>query len=279
MTGTYGIVHESFPFAERSHRQFLPCTDPKKAYIMPFLTLRVDRQENMSSPFPLSRRQSRSESPLAPPYSPITPELSSATLAPAPLEQNGAFNSPAVQRPPLSMPISESDNVDALALRCAASVLQFQRLRALRDLKTLERQKAAAMADPERFVTALASGKIKTATQQNVLVSTTSDRSGGETQQNGHGEPAFGTAAFGNIPAPQTIVRYPPINWAKYGVVGEALDKLHEEQQTHPAPAEPQRDMEAAKATEHVIAAPYRAWTDQLPASPVKTRGGGKNRL
>jgi len=252
---------------------------PKKAYIMPFLTLRANRQEKMSSPFPRSRRQSRSESPLAPPYSPITPELSSAVLAPAPLEQNVAFNPPAVQRPPPSMPTSESDNVDALALRCATSVLQFQRLRALRDLKTLERQKAAAMADPERFATALAAGKIKTATLQDILVSTISDRSGGETQQNGHGEPIFDTAAFGNIPAPQIIVRCPAVNWAKYGVVGEVLDQLHEEQQTHPAHGEPQRDMEPVKATEHVIAAPYRPWTDQLPASPLGTRSEGKNRL
>lgn len=246
---------------------------------MSLLTLRANHQENMSSPFPQSRRQSRSESPLAPPYSPITPELSSANLVSARLEQNGAKSSPAVQRRPPSVPTVESDSVDALALRCATSILQFQRLRALRDLKILECQKGAAMADPERFASALAAGKIKTSTQQDILVPTTADRSGGETQQNGHAEPVFDAAAFGNIPAPQTIIRCPPVNWTKYGVVGEALDSLHEVQQTHPTHGEPQRDMEPAKATEYVIAAPYRPWTDRLPASPLGKRSEGEDRL
>ncbi|MCJ1246257.1 hypothetical protein MMC30_003463 [Trapelia coarctata] len=204
--------------------------------------------------------------------------MSSATIAPAPVEQNGAFSSPAMQRPPPPVPMSESDNVDALALRCATSVLQFQRLRALRDLKTLECQKATAMADPEKFVTALRAGKIRTASLQDDLVSTTSDHSSGETQQNGQGQPAFDSAAFGSIPAPQTIVRCPPINWAKYRVVGGALDKLHEEQQTHPTSGELQRDADPLRAPEHVIAAPYRPWTE-LPASPVRTRSEGKKRL
>ena len=236
----------------------------------------------MSSSFPQGHHQSGSESPSAPPYSPITPELSSATLAPAPApgERSGMFNSRAMQRPPLPpVPISESDNVDALALRCATSTLQFQRLRALRDLKTLERQKAAAMDDPEKFLFALREGMIRTASPQDDLVSATSDHSGGETQQNGQGQTAFDSAAFGNIPAPQTIVRCPPINWARYHVVGEALDKLHEEQQTYPSPGEAQRDVEAARAPEHVVAAPYRPWTDQIPASPLKTRSEGKTRL
>ena len=230
-------------------------------------------------PCPQSRRQSGSESPSAPPYSPITPELSSATLAPAPVEQSGAFNSPAIERRPPPVPMSESDNVDALALRCAASILQLQRLRALRDLRTLERQKAAAMADPESFATALAAGQIKTASPQDVVLATTSDCSSGETEQNGHVQPAWDSVAFGDIPAPQNIVRCPPINWAKYHVVGEALDKLHGEQQTHPAPGEPQRDAEPARAREHVIAAPYRPWTDQLLASPVRTRSEAKKQF
>lgn len=228
----------------------------------------------MSSSFPEGRRQSGSESPSAPPYSPITPEMSSATLAPAPVEQSGAFNSRAMQRPPPPVPMSESDNVDALALRCATSILQYQRLRALRDLKTLERQKAAAMADPEKFVTALRAGMIRTVSTQDDLVSTNSDHPSGEAQEHGQGQPAFGY-----IPAPQAIVRCPPINWAKYHVVGEALDKLHEEQQIHPAPGEAQRDLEPVRAPEHVIAAPYRPWTDQLPASPVRKRSEGKKRL
>jgi hypothetical protein len=33
----------------------------------------------------------------------------------------------------------------------------------------------------------------------------------------------------------------PPINWAKYGVIGDSLDKLHEDQLQHPTPGTPTR--------------------------------------
>ncbi|KAI1437531.1 hypothetical protein GGR50DRAFT_644137 [Xylaria sp. CBS 124048] len=41
------------------------------------------------------------------------------------------------------------------------------------------------------------------------------------------------------IPKPQNIVRCPPINWAQYAVVGESLDKLHNEQVQRPAQGTP----------------------------------------
>ncbi|KAL2182722.1 hypothetical protein L209DRAFT_759938 [Thermothelomyces heterothallicus CBS 203.75] len=41
------------------------------------------------------------------------------------------------------------------------------------------------------------------------------------------------------LPRPQNVVRCPPINWAKYGVVGESLDKLHAEQVAAPTPGAP----------------------------------------
>ncbi|KAJ0121379.1 hypothetical protein J7T55_008543 [Diaporthe amygdali] len=37
-----------------------------------------------------------------------------------------------------------------------------------------------------------------------------------------------------NLPTPQDVVRMPAINWSKYAVVGESLDKLHSEQLTRP---------------------------------------------
>lgn len=39
---------------------------------------------------------------------------------------------------------------------------------------------------------------------------------------------------FGSFPAPQKIVKCPPINWAKYAVIGESLDKIHLDQVEHP---------------------------------------------
>ena len=41
--------------------------------------------------------------------------------------------------------------------------------------------------------------------------------------------------SFPPIPLPQNIVRCPPVNWAKYHVIGESLDKLHAEQQNRPS--------------------------------------------
>jgi hypothetical protein len=41
------------------------------------------------------------------------------------------------------------------------------------------------------------------------------------------------------IPKPQNIVRCPPINWSQYAVVGESLDKLHNEQVLRPAQGTP----------------------------------------
>ncbi|KAI1312543.1 hypothetical protein F5Y03DRAFT_240454 [Xylaria venustula] len=42
-----------------------------------------------------------------------------------------------------------------------------------------------------------------------------------------------------SIPKPQNIVRCPPINWTQYAVVGESLDKLHNDQVQRPAQGTP----------------------------------------
>ncbi|KAI0402744.1 hypothetical protein F4802DRAFT_574240 [Xylaria palmicola] len=44
---------------------------------------------------------------------------------------------------------------------------------------------------------------------------------------------------WASIPKPQNIVRCPPINWSQYAVVGESLDKLHNEQVLRPAQGAP----------------------------------------
>lgn len=40
--------------------------------------------------------------------------------------------------------------------------------------------------------------------------------------------------SWANLPTPQDVVRMPAINWSKYAVVGESLDKLHREQVAKP---------------------------------------------
>lgn len=88
---------------------------------------------------------------------------------------------------------------------------------------------------------------------------------------------------FGDIPSSQNVVRMPPINWAQYHIVGESLDKLHEEQRVRPSPGQPARDEDLRpreRAPESVIAAPYNPWTDKVGTKEGRTRssggGGGK---
>lgn len=44
-----------------------------------------------------------------------------------------------------------------------------------------------------------------------------------------------------NLPAPQDVVRCPPINWAQYAIPGEPLDRLHSEQMRQPTLGTPAR--------------------------------------
>ncbi|MCJ1296276.1 hypothetical protein MMC34_007842 [Xylographa carneopallida] len=218
-----------------------------------------------------------SASPPAPPYSPITPVMPTATLAPAPIHHAEDFPAVGTARA-VPVPVSESYNPDALALRSAISILQIQRQRTLRDLQSLQRQKTIAVADPELFAHELRSGNVKSASGPGVLGGERPDLYFPESQTGtSRDDPATqeGTS-FGMIPTPQNIVRCPPVNWAKYLIVGEALDNLHEEQRSHPSPGEPQRDFGTSKESDHVVAAPYRPWADKIPASPAQSRSPDK---
>ena len=227
----------------------------------------------------------RSTSPSPPPYSPITPIMSATRL----YENNTSYSSAppsdtTQQRPLLSL--TESENSDAIALRSAISILQIQRQQTLRDLKTLEQQKKVALANPEAFIADVVAGKVKT--------SSTGIFSAGSDPESQDKEPGIGfaqspwysdedddrpqskTPKSVIIPGPQDIVRTPPINWAKYHIVGKSLDKLHGEQQARPNPGQPRRDEELIRPPEHVIAAPYNPWNDKLTTPPMRTRSFSK---
>lgn len=159
------------------------------------------------------------------------------------------------------MPV-EMDDPDAIALRAAMSVLELQRERCKADLKKLEQIKHHALADPEAFWEDLRTGCLR--------------HEGGQTQLVSLDGWATSTAAskplpslFGTIPSPQNIVRCPPINWAKYHVVGEALDRLHAEQVRYPEGGEPSHP--GARAAEALVAAPYRPLADQM--EPARSTG------
>ncbi|CAD0114035.1 unnamed protein product [Aureobasidium uvarum] len=254
-----------------------------------------------ASPPPLSTSLSssalRSPSPQPPPASPLTPRAQPAKLAtttpPLPIQQPPPPHF--IEQPP-SLPFSSHDSSDAIALRAAISSLQFQRLQAQRDLRTLEDIKRQAVERPEeyrRHVIATAHAKpspppwtVKDSPDQDmeddddaVLGATSmSEHDSVDSQSEAttkpspvsygsmlHSQTAKNThqpSTFPAVPLPQDIVRCPPIEWTKYNIVGESLDKLHRDQQARPGDsASPQRDS--------VVAAPYNPFLDKLDPRPV----------
>lgn len=265
---------------------------------LPNLTIATNESalsSNTVAADPLSEEH-RSASPDTPPYSPITPVMSSSSLPGingsqhrqqyqkqnAPSMVDGLQTEPEVQQQqhhrPL-LPFSESDNPDAIALRSALSILQIQRQQALRDLKTLERQKQIAVADPEAFAADVFAGRVKSTRSgggggldigPRPALTPTGESMESRSFLNDNGERPSSShkSKFSNIPGPQDIIRAPPINWAKYHIIGEPLDKLHEEQKARPTPGQPRRGAgdgeDSRPGPKHVIAAPYSPWTDKL---------------
>ncbi|KAF2437437.1 hypothetical protein P171DRAFT_373687 [Karstenula rhodostoma CBS 690.94] len=256
--------------------------------------LLVDTSTPSTSPSSSStQRRSQSRSPNRPPVSPITPTVAAAQLArPEPPDARPRVAPPQPPpaatfiQPPPSVPISESENPDAIALRSAISLLQLQREKSKRDLKALEELKAAAVSDPHAFVRSLQEQRKEAAAKPtDVLTPTLSDiaeAAASEGAENTHGE--SGTARkdsaavegslrdatkFPAVPQPQNIVRCPPVNWAKYHIVGEPLDKLHEEQKRYPGSSDPPRTQSGARAPPHRVAAPYSPFTDGIGGPPA----------
>lgn len=237
----------------------------------------------------------RPGTPPRPPYSPVTPVFahldpvatSNATIVPPPLSPSPttqvAPETPAYQarRPPAApavfkpepppVPISESENPDAIALRSAISILQLQKQQSLRDIRSLERMKDVAGSDPKGFARDLASGRLRTEDKGAVIQFTEDDNMDTDEDEENENEnetsPGDSTgknpklSPFGRIPAAQNVVRMPPINWSKYHVVGDSLDRMHEEQLRRPSPGDLRR---GELAPEHVLASPYRPLVDRL---------------
>lgn len=198
--------------------------------------------------------------------------------APAPAPQSTPFpppQPPSFVPEPAPVPISETDNPDAIALRSALSILQMQKQQSLRDIRTLERLKKAAAADPEAFAREFAAGNLS-ARGEAGFVNLTHEE--GEEDGDGEGRRREGLrAGLGTIPSPQNVVRMPPVNWAKYHIVGEPLDRMHEDQQRRPFAGEPRREEPVQRAPEHVVASPYRPLVDKLE-TPAKVKGDSKSK-
>ncbi|KAH0290634.1 hypothetical protein KCU62_g3297, partial [Aureobasidium sp. EXF-3399] len=255
-----------------------------------------------ASPPPLSTSLSssavRSVSPQPPPASPLTPPAQPAKFATttppvAPIQRP---QPPQLIEQPPSLPFSSHESSDAIALRAAISSLQFQRLQAQRDLRTLEDIKRQAVERPEEYrqhVIATAQAKPQpppwaTNDTSDQDMDDDEDALPGASASNGQ-EPtdsqsdsttksyptSYGSmllsrstkttsqsSRFTAVPLPQDVVRCPPIEWAKYNIIGESLDKLHNDQQVRPG------DLGSSQR-ESVVAAPYNPFLDKLNPRPV----------
>jgi hypothetical protein len=241
-----------------------------------------------------SGNRSKSPTPDRPPVSPLTPTASAAQLAPVERTEPRPRPAPppaATFRPqPPSVAISESENPDAIALRSAISLLQLQREKSKRDLKALEELKAAAVADPQAFVHSLQEQRAQASQSHHDMLTPTlsgltdslgshdQDTNSADTRKDStHMEAKPDPPKFPAIPQPQNIVRCPPINWEKYHIVGEPLDKIHEEQKKWPGSAEPPRTKSGHRAPPYSVAAPYSPFTDGISASSSSTAQPTKN--
>ena len=222
-----------------------------------------------------SAEEDRSSTPPRPSYSPVTPVLSHASInGPSGQASSNPRQVQWIDEPP-PVPISLEENADAIAVQAALSILQLQKQQALRDIRNLSKTKAAAIQEPEAFLGDLKSGKLTLPPKPAVITITGDEESEGESSDTKHDDDPATTTKFKKFPEMQDVVRCPPVNWAKYHVVGESLDKLHEEQRKRPESGLPRTD---EPPPEHVIAAPYRPFTDKVELPPpMQTRSGSKS--
>jgi hypothetical protein len=233
---------------------------------------------------------------------------------------------------PPSVPVDEDENVDHIALKAAIYTLQKQREKAAQDIRTLQRIKAQAMANPVAWLEQHATGQDRRKRSKHDVLGGTfeddedemeellrrrteredtgdmQDKRGGEhdeaeeedgVEQDQHEDEAMpdkgapytakddaGRHAipedpdiehqqihFDKMPSRQRVIRMPAVNWAKYHVVGHALDRLHEEQRRRPTAGEPATiaSLNAGGRTlDFQVAAPYDPLKDVIDAG----RGG-----
>lgn len=203
-------------------------------------------------------------SPQRPSYSPVTPTLSHTSLT-AQDDARGELPPPQWIDEPESLPVSLDDNPDAIALRATLSILQIQRQQALQDMRELDKMKQAALQEPEQFVKDLREGKLGRPPRVGLEVDDLEP-----VEPSGDEATRADASEFGKFPPAQNIVRSPPVEWTKYHIVGEPLERIHEVQQHYPGLAEERTDNQS-RPQPHTIAAPYRPFVDTLDESRSKS--------
>lgn len=214
----------------------------------------------VSAPPNDSTAKEESGSPHRPSYSPVTPTLSHTSLV--------GHDSSELQwnDNPRGLPVSLDDNADAIALKATISLLQMQRQQSLKDIRALDKMKKAAMDDPEAFAEELKSGKLKKPTSGTISLDDAED-SDSDTRLSSDEV----SSRFGKLPNAQNIARCPPVEWAKYHVVGQPLDTMHDLQQRYPGTSEYDRVQDSQIKSREILA-PYRPFTDRL--DPPKSGEG-----
>lgn len=217
------------------------------------------RQSTSQSPsrggHPTSSNKASSGSPERPSYSPVTPTLPEAVLSTQQSNSQGASRPAEFIDLPEALPVSLDENPDAIALRAALSILQMQRQQSMRDMRDLEKMKKAAIKDPDGFVEHLKANKLSAAAREGVDVDYEDDEDDDEDEK--VPEAQSSESKFPRFPTPQNVVRAPPVEWSKYGIVGEPLDQMHEFQRRHPGAT-------SLNSQPHQIAGPYKPFTDRL---------------
>jgi len=252
----------------------------------------------MTSSASASYNAEDSQSPKAPPISPITPaapfavpvshfspdQPTSPRTVPPPRPEWQSQHRPAYTTQPSSIPLAEDDNIDAIALRAAIYTLEIQKEKSLRDIKTLQQLRVAAGENPEAFLEEYTAGRLRQETNANDPLGATFENNASDDEDVGDTRQDLKTSAYPMIPSRQNVIRCPPINWAKYEIIGAPLDRLHEAQRRRPSPGEPVQGGDLARVqvqNEHFIHAPYDPFKDKLdtghsqhfqPFHPMVTR-------
>jgi hypothetical protein len=205
-----------------------------------------------------------------------------------------------------------------VALRATTDLLQVQKARATENIQRLEQLKLLNRKDPKAFLEKLVAGNLKAGEgdKDGILGPTVGPeveqllkalQVGSKKENKDDTEPgaekdktedskmeddkgAADDEDYPRFPTPQNIIRTPAINWAKYGILGDTLDNMHEEQKTNPTLGEPERlasrNSQPAtpvvetdqvlerglppKAPKFVMAAPYDPLKEQLKKSARK---------
>jgi len=173
-------------------------------------------------------------------------------------------------------------------------ILQVQHMTAKKDMERLQKIKEEALKDPEAYVKALVermntespgkAANLLTPTVQNLVgaLGTKSDlvkdledkkQKDGDVKMTSPGEETLDKDSenedeaaqpperFPVPPSAQNVYRMPPINWAKYQVVGDVLDLMHEDQRRRPVPGMPD-GIESDRTEDYAMAAPYQPVVD-----------------